>query len=250
MQIPSDQSAAIEKLVQAVSQQAYPFFTAVAAVGLLSMAIIQTVKDLFPVSRYFQWMRVRQWLSKRGGNLPSVQDIAMEDLVRLAADGDAQALYSLPLEQLCGQINSAAQIVMDNPKGHEELLRCLAASANTDDLQLLLEPPKVVRQARAMLDETGQAKYDSYVDARNRVSHQVQRAIDSLQISAGFRWKLYLHLASITLSAVIAGVGVFLFSDIQGTIRKLIMTLAVAVLSGFLAPVARDVVASLQQLRK
>lgn len=247
MQTDIGQAAAIQKLVETVSKNSYPFFTSVAAVGVLTMAIIQTAKDLFPIRQKYQRCRVRRWLSEK--NAVSAGE-AEEDLVRMATDGDRKALYDLPVEQLCGQISAASQLLMDNPSGHENLFRAVASSAAPQDIQLLLSPPDVVREPRNELKGEDLELYDSYVDARNRMAHQIQRAIDGLQIAIGFRWKFYLQFTSIVLSAVIAGFAVWLFSGLQGAGTKLGATFAVAILGGFLAPVARDLVASLQQLRK
>jgi NO-binding membrane sensor protein with MHYT domain len=82
------------------------------------------------------------------------------------------------------------------------------------------------------------------------VTHQIQRAIDALQVSAGFRWKWYLQIASIVLSGIIAGIGVWRFGHCQDPWKQFFTTIGAAILGGFLAPVARDLVASLQQLRK
>jgi hypothetical protein len=84
------------------------------------------------------------------------------------------------------------------------------------------------------------------------VTHQVQRSLDGLMISAGFRWKLCLQIASIVLSALTVWVGLLLFvrEPIEVFVRHLPVYVVISVLGGFLAPVARDLVAALQQLRK
>lgn len=265
MQIPSDSAAAINKLVSAVSDHTYSFFTAVAAVGVLSMAILQTIKDLFPVRQWFQRFWVRSWLDEpptRAGIQetpppPGFDEAARgkheeaeRDLIQLATDGYESAFYDLPIEQLCGQMNAAAQAVLDNPRNHVALLLHLARNANPDDIAVVISPPEQIRDARANLGPAERSEFDRYVDARNRVTHHIQRAIDALQVSAGFRWKYLLQVSSIILSALIAGLAVFMFSAIEGVLSKLVATVAVAILGGFLAPVARDLVASLQQLRK
>jgi hypothetical protein len=282
MQVPTDQ--AVQSLVTHISNVALPFFTAVAAVGVLSMAIIQTVKDLSSVRRWFQRRAVARWLGTkaaesgarlhawalseegrafmgREGSRKAVAPAfsgfsgrvaagpAEADLVLLATDGDRAALYDLPVEQLCGQLNSASQVVLDRPARHQDLMFCLASRAEPLDLARLVFPPSEARAARPKSGQ-GQERFDAYVDARNRVAHQVQRALDALQLSVGFQWKFYLQLASILLSGVIAGLGVFFFSDVDSVLKRLGTTVVVATVGGFLAPVARDLVASLRQLRK
>jgi hypothetical protein len=289
MQQPAgDQTAAaLQQLINVVSQHSYSFFTAIAAVGVLSMAVIQTMKDMFPLRNWFQqvaledWLRQKasqsrrqwdDWLRKDGqqwfadetvrgttwlrptdaeelSNGPDPER-AEQDLIKLATDGDSKALYDLPIEQLCGQLNAAAQVVLDQPREHPDLMRSIASVADPADIARVMFPPREANGPRPPEPGDAQRRYDSFIDARNRVTHQIQRAIDALQVSAGFRWKFYLQLASIVLSGIIAAIGVWTFGNIPGFWQRLLTTLAVGVLGGFLAPVARDLVAALQQLRK
>jgi len=238
-----------------------------AGVGILSMAILQAVKDTFPVRRVFQRQWLKRWFACKAleadarGKTAQIEvaeakanpDVAERDLIKLATDGNANAFYDLQIEQLCGQFNAAAQIVLDNAVQHRDLLLIAASLATAEDIQRLLNPPEAAKRPinindpnpdKGLIDER-----QKYIDARTRVTHQVQRAIDSIQISAGFRWKLYLQCASFGLSALIAGLGISLFFSAT-TGSKFATAIVTGVLGGFLAPVARDLVAALQQLRK
>jgi len=61
-----------------------------------------------------------------------------------------------------------------------------------------------------------------------------------------FRWKFILQLVSFGVSFVIAFLGVFRID--QG--NHFLPAVLIGGMAGFLAPVARDLVAALQQLRK
>jgi hypothetical protein len=61
MQISPDP---IQSLIDAASKGAVPYLGAVAAVGTITMALIQTAKDLFPLRRLFQRGRVLEWLAE------------------------------------------------------------------------------------------------------------------------------------------------------------------------------------------
>jgi hypothetical protein len=244
------------------SHTAYPFLAAALAVGLFSMALIQTFKDLLPIRRWFQRSWVLQWLDlrrtsagKRMSMLPAVPndapDLLEDDLVRLAADGDRNSFYNLPIEQLCGQLNSAAQSVLDHPEEHPQLLSYLAAKAEPEDIAKVVSCSLMYRQKSGskLNDDDQQAAFTDCVDARNRVAHQVQRAIDALQLSAGNRWKFWIQIFSIALSGLVAIFTVPLFADVSDE-RRIGLTLLVALLGGFFAPVARDLFAGLQSLGK
>jgi hypothetical protein len=244
-----------------------------AGIGALSMALIQTAKNMLPLRRWFQQNRVEHWLAHRANeataaaktagsaSAPASIAQAKSDLVHLATAGDASALYSLPIEQLCGQINASTQVLLDYPSLHWNLLRCLASEAHPPDLALLNPPDPAVHAARKMLlrkpavtlTDAEHNQVDDYVAARNRVSHQIQRAVDALQISVSFRWKFWMQLASILLSAAL-GVATLLIGSAYGQINlssrgQCGLIVLTAILSGFLAPVARDLVAALEQIR-
>lgn len=283
MQTLENQAGAIQQFVAYLSTHTYEFLTAIAAVGVLAMAIIQTIKDMLPVRNWFQQFFLERWLQQKAKvahkastewmtaskeglawfnaerertdppadnkyfvESPRVKR-AEKDLFKLATDGDDKALYDLPIEQLCGQINSAAQMVLDSPIDHPDLFRILASMADPVDVARVMFPPREAKGARPLNDEEPQKRHDNYVDARTRVTHQIQRAIDALQIRVAFRWKFSLQMASILLSGVIAGVGVWIFGNGP---HPVLSSLGIAILGGFLAPVARDLVAALQQLRK
>jgi|SRR5579859_3565117 len=276
----TDQASAIDQLLQYVSDHSYKFLTAISAVGVLSMAIIQTIKDMLPVRNWFQQYFLQRWMQKKcrdAGNRAADwmraagsrwfaeetnrtdpvansatfetgpdRTVAERDLFKLATDGDSDALYDLAIEQLCGQINAAAQVVLDRPSDHPDLMLCLASVADPVDIARVMFPPAEAKAARPVDDDEARRRHDSFVDARTRVTHQVQRAIDALQITAAYRWKFLLQLCSILLSGAIAALGVWKFAPQTGALG----VLTVGVLGGFLAPVARDLVAALQQLRK
>lgn len=253
MEIPR----AIQEGVKAVYEWAFPFATALAAVGVISMAFIQTVKDMVPLRRWFQAWWVKGWLQNQARQARLVQGFeadpeeAEKDLIRLATSGDREALYDLPIEQVSGQMNAATQIVLDYPWHHPHLLYCLAAQASAEDVKKLVGARPLAEKPRAQLTEEEKSRLADLVDPRNRVTHQVQRSLDGLQISAGFRWKLCLQIASIVLSGLFIVAGLWLFTNEPIlTFRRLGLYLVAAILGGFLAPVARDLVAALQQLRK
>lgn len=250
----------IQRMADAVSAQALPLATALTAIGVIAMAFIQTAKDAFPIRRWFQERWVRRWLARQRSAAPGQTPppdapappewtTAEEDLIRLATGGDRKALYDLPIEQLCAQMNAAAGVVLDYPWRHEPLLRCLAAGANPDDLGVLLGARPWAEKPRSEQSEADRRALANVVDPRNRVGHQVQRNIDALQIAAGFRWKLLLQITSIVLCGVLVVLGLWRFGA-SATWSHVPLYILTAVLAGFLAPVARDLVAALQQLRK
>ncbi|MFZ0639903.1 MAG: hypothetical protein WA020_06925 [Candidatus Acidiferrales bacterium] len=231
-------------------------------VGALSMALIQTAKNMLPLRRWFQRNRVENWLAARAHSplaAPEAINLseAKTDLVHVSTAGDANAFYALPIEQLCGQINAAMQVILDYPARHWDLLRCLASQSKPADLAAINPPDPAIQSARKALlrkpavtltnDEHNQV--DELVAARNRVSHQIQRAVDSLQISVGFRWKFWMQLTSILASAVLAAAALAISGRHLNSSHSVCFIALAAIFSGLLAPVARDLVAAIEQTR-
>lgn len=231
-------------------------------IAALSMALIQTAKNMLPLRQWFQRHSVSGWLATRSRTARSASPLinleqAKSDLVHLTTAGDSVALYSLPIEQLCGQINAASQVILDYPVRHWDLLRCLASQSDPNDLAIINPPNPATQLARKALlrkpavtltdDEHNQV--DDLVAARNRLSHQIQRAVDALQISIGFRWKFWMQLASIVLSAILAALAVIASGHRVSSAHALWFIALAATFSGVLAPIARDLVATIEQVR-
>ncbi|TAL17856.1 hypothetical protein EPN96_03625 [bacterium] len=239
-----------------IAEQLTKMAMAMAAVGVLSMALIQTAKDILPLRRIFQTWKVREWLGNETGpyrlelelfrsNATQSKDslrgdnflkIAEKDLLKLSTAGDPMALYSLPIEQLCGQLNAAAQVVLDYPWEYPELLGCLSTHARIDDMRLLWRQPS----------PDNPKPTQEQVDARTRVAHQVQRSIDGLQIAASSQWQYGLQVSSFVISFLICYIGILSVNGNNNLATAVVFGLA----GGFFAPVARDLLASLQQMRK
>lgn len=242
-------------------------------IAALSMAIIQTAKNMFRLRYWFQRAHVESWLAGRAASAPAPQTAgaaqltadpvpAKEHLLRLAASGDAHALYSLPIEQLCGQINASTQILLDYPKLHWSLLNTLASKAHGEDLDTIrtTDQEKLKEFSRTTPAESAQFRDPAYaanrkqladyVEARNRISHQIQRSVDSLQISVSLRWKFWMQLASILISAFLGFIALVIVGHPLNTPSAATFILLSAVFSGLIASSARDLLAALERIRK
>ncbi len=266
---------AMNDLFASIQSHYLAYLTAVSSIGVLSMALIQMLKDLLPLKSTFQRFALRQWILKqiraetmapaltqaaknarqhvKRGEAPADPEEryrkAEQDLILLATAGDAGALYDLETEQLCGQINAAVQVTLDGPWRYPELFQCLAAKADDQDVELLLQhvTGQKLHDAAGALTEEGKA----LLEARNRVTHMIQRNVDAFQIESGYRWQWWMKLLALALSFMISFAGLILLwkhGEVHG-LGRFFMAILIAVLSGFLAPVARDVIAAVQALR-
>jgi hypothetical protein len=297
----------VDKLVHNVLHNYLLFTGALGALSTLTMAVIQTIKDLLPVLRWYQEIKTRQWLAVRAAEANKVhkqrqlspraivkerlewpllsfarlapelhQDLsppfdrtdendaveAEADLLRLATAGDRMAFYDLPIEQLCGQMNTASQAVLDYPERHQPLLKCLASLAEPDDVSAFENSTERQRQEdlrkkfrTASEDDELRKLQQHFADLRGPIANQIHRNIDAFQIGVGDRWKWYLRMASflvsfgITAIALYAGVGRHWIDSGSGW-DKWEAVVLIGLIGGFLAPVASDIQAIVRQFRQ
>ena len=250
--------AALQAAPSPVSSGFVDYLTTIGAIGVITMALIQTAKDMLPLRRWFQRRRFRRWLVEgvgeagapdRSATLAARGDegavaldarAAERRVVSLATDGDADALYTLPVEQMCGQISAALQVVLEYPARDRNVVAIVASQSAPGDLSALF----------AELGDEAQARLD-FASAKTRVMHQFQRAIDAFQIATSYRWKLLMQGISLVLCGVLTFVAMHMrFHVGTSYVGAWGAVIVGAVLAGFLAPVARDVTAALQALRK
>ncbi len=297
----------VERLVHNVLHNYLLFAGALGALSTLTMAVIQTIKDLVPLLRWYQEIKTRQWLALRAAEATKVhtarqlspraivkerlkrphlsfarlapelhqdlyppfdrtdEDDAVEaeaDLLRLATAGNRMAFYDLPIEQLCGQMNTAAQAMLDYPERHQALLKCFASLAEPDEVSAFADSTGRQRQEdlrkkfrTAPEDEELRKLQQHFADLRGPIANQIHRNIDAFQIGVGDRWKWYLRMASflvsfgITAIALYAGVGRQWIDSGTGWDQWEGVVL-IGLIGGFLAPVTSDIQAIVRQLRQ
>ena len=142
-------SSSIQGFVQLLGDRFLPFAMAMSAVGVATMAIIQMAREIFPIRRKFHEFEVRRWFDKaaahvqepeileawkKAGVAPPDPAKAFHQLVRLTTAGDANALLSLEIERLAGQMAAASRVAADFPPVGPDFMHCLAAYASPADL--------------------------------------------------------------------------------------------------------------------
>jgi hypothetical protein len=218
-----------------------------AAIGTISMALLETAKNIFPLRRRFQESRFCAYLTAKNCK---TWTRAEQDLVTLAAAGDRFAFYNSEIEQMCGHIKNVLTAVLDYPKLHADLINCLASTASADDLGLLFEPPHpdiFLKGAQQSTAEEREA-IRKYAAAKMRIAVEMRCAVDAVQNSIAFRWKQSMRVTALILSGLVGAIAINVGAA-PGLTPSLGATLIIGVLAGFLAPVARDLVAAVESWR-
>ena len=231
------------------------------AYGLISMSAIQFIKDFrlreqFHRAAFYRWFREMHGTKEAAGQL-----------IWLSAAGDKRALFSLTIDKMAGQIAVAATTIIEAPRKYSELLSVLAFSkefetafeAKTDprpspladnsqlsDLYVL-----ITTNLESLSIETPDSRNlrVQYADARTRVGHRIQRQIDLLQLRTMQRWIRTNQLLSFLVPICIGFLPLFLrgwLSQHYGIFRItsiLPLSIVLALLGGWFAPILRDVIA-------
>jgi hypothetical protein len=219
--------------------------------------MLQLVKDLTPLRRAYQHFWMRRWVAmhamdfnqnlKRSSDNKNLSEVSASKaemlMVDLATGGAERAFYELAVEQMVAQINAAAQITLDYPRKYSDLLVILCEGADLNDVATVLA--QSLEGARAKKKLTLSA---NYMEARTRIGHRIQRNLDAIQIALGSRWKFWMQIIAITLSTLLLEAAVI---SVAGShYGAILMALPIGIAGGYFAPVSRDLVATLQSLRK
>jgi hypothetical protein len=234
-----------------------PYLLAAAGLGTLTMALLQAVKEITPIRRVFQKAALHAWLIRHAQQAQVRHNYrvcpmdAKRELIQLVADDKEDAFFDLEIEKLCGQWSSALQILTDYADEYGKIYGCMAAYASQKDFKLVFErvvPPALPPHIEGALPENKQEERlhgrQTFLEAKNRVAHQMKRAIDAFQIETSYRWKWHFQIASYVINFGIVGIALLLGPAWSGP------SILGAAVAGFIAPVARDLLAAVQKLRE
>jgi hypothetical protein len=256
--------AQITALVERMADFILDYAIALAAVGALTMVLLEALKSLFRLREKYHYNELRKWIQAPG----NAGDETWRQLIRLTT-GDAptaqpaslswvggnfqitysNALFTLELEKMMGQIQAAADVVLDSPKQYESLYGFLTAGAARQDI----DDWKVA--ADAPLDpKTGDAKKTRDVAQQyTRLNKYVRRRLDSFQLRTSFRWSSANQKWSVVVGAVIMFVALsyleYRQSDGNLGVLDVLPFIAPAILGGAIAPMAKDLVVALRKVR-
>ena len=253
-----------------VADWGIPFFSALAGVGIVSMAMLQVFKDFCRIEPRFNRREIEQWFGVRTKH----DATAKQQLLLLAAGGNDVALYELPTPALMNQLAAASRVALAFPLEFSPLLRGLAGEAAAGDIDTVIQVAREDARRRERL-AAGEPPSENLADierearrhrqlqedaeqARVRIVHLTERGLDTLQITLASRWELGNKWAAFALSWLVTVATFVIYLYVQetapawtfgSTFRFVLTTVATATLAAFVAPVAKDLVAALQRLR-
>ena len=207
------------------------YFLAVAALGVLTMSLLQAAKNLFPLRRAYHKYVLRNWLRRHPCPCKAEHENLQKVLLELAADGNEQALYEAETEEFCKNLAAVGQLAVDFP-GHDDLgdlLKVMTSRRVYADIEVLRDP-KTTAEER--------------LDARDRVRQHLAQSLNAFRLSTAASWQWIMHIAAFVISFVLACAAVVVSEKVS-----LSVAFTSSLLAAFLAPVARDIAAGIQKLR-
>ncbi len=266
--------ATVQLAVEHFADFLLKYFVALAAVGALAMALIELGKALFDWRMRFQARATTLWIlldtqpkeaaPAFGQLLHLCTGVPLKSASRAAQElleskgrlpgfvrvhpRDEYAVFALDMERMAGHFEDAVDVVLNSPQQYKALFNFVTRGAKSDDRKLWRTLAHERRPANGQsLPDEGLVKQRADVYAR---LHQVtKRKLDAFQLYTSTRW-----VNTVQLWANILGVGIlgaaFVYVRPQDLQQKWILYVGMTLLGGVLAPVAKDIVVALQQVRQ
>ena len=195
-------------------------------------AILTEATYNFGFRSWLQKLCVKRWIKRRikRRNNTSFQR-TMLDLQRWTGMVDGASLFSLPYQQLCGQIANALRNQLEYGEG--DLLDIFAQNADPKDLE---------RLKNKNTQDLSEEEQNDLAIAHDHVFYYTDRGLDDLQITLAEFWIKVDYISSITSSFILLE---FLLSppntpSVGTDTVETIFCISVSIVSGFLAPTIRN----------
>lgn len=271
LQIPSD-----VPLPSSFRGDPVGLFWVIVIVGFATAAFVQWAKDFFGWRRRFHAKTVRDWLRQRN---PRVENAVQELEILAGAENDERfreprhrlPAYSLPAEQLCGQIASAAEVAVAMPNRYRDLFSALVlqrgfiSPEEIDDYVVASQ----IRRKSSGNESAGPvtqratdlaASEEGYGEMRAQLMVQAQRAVDNLQIIIGEHWRKIITKACVGFCFAFSILIVWFLLIADPSVRDFsvghkvtigIFTILVITIAGTLAaPIAHDLMRAVRAFRR
>jgi hypothetical protein len=214
-----------------------------AAVATMSMALLELLKVIVRARPVFHEKSVRTWTES---------EKTYDELLMLAVGGGgtANALFDQATNKMMGQIQAAANTALDFPQRYPSLYSFLTAQPGTEavtrDELIWAQFCERVERGERLDPESSEtaAEVSAATRARARLDHFVARRLDAFQTVAEYRWARWNQGISV------AGATVFLFFLMYQAGNGLTArTVMASIFGGMIAPLAKDIVSALSDLR-
>ena len=252
-----------------------------AALGVLTMAILEAAKKLFNLRQIFQRNALQAWLGQTASGrqaaerytVTSKQRAPTEDLMPcewrkayaelmhlstgLPQDDEVStlnrkafsrsvdfALFELELPQMMSQLQEAADAALNHPSSYPHWFAFITRGVRTDELRQWKDGVENLSGATEL-------ERKALGELYGRIRLLVRRQLDAFQTVTAFRWREWNQLYSWGLGFALMLVAQILASTASGKpLPAFPMMIGLSLLGGLLAPVAKDLVDALAKIKR
>ena len=262
------------------------YLGALAAVGALSMALIEAAKKLLDSRTKFQALRWTRWVMRTpldralSGAQPATHARSMAQVIQLctgvttdeassAADGliergghlslghafhtvPAHALFALDLARMMGSIQDAADVALSSPTEYSDLYQLMTAGARADDVERWYADGSSALVSIADLNPTTEQRQavKEHAERFARLRQIVKRKLDGFQLYTGDRWASWNQTAANAAGIVVMFIVLTWLQRNSAVASISFPSLVVfSLLGGILSPVAKDLVSALKRVK-
>lgn len=220
-------------------------FGTLAAIGTISMTIVQLFKELTPIRTVWQRRWFTKWLQKYEEDPISKANPFLasdkcehplpliDELADVAAGGESKFLYEQSGNDLAQSILRAAPIIIDEPDRYPRLLTRLVWGLAEDDMTELAQGPINPKNANL------------YLDARARALRRIERNLEGASLLLTSEWRFITQATAIVATIIIVLLAVCL-KDRPVSFEDILASVLVALVGGYFAPIAKDLLAAIQ----
>ena len=247
-----------DKIVE-IARHLTEYAMVLAAVGTVTMALLELLKSLFDARMRFHRWRIKKWAA--AGALAQLELLATGAAPRREAvralhgflTGEMQradVMYDQPTDKMMGQIQAAANVALDFPQRYADLYRFLAVPlGDKGDKDAAADADRWLEYAEAIAKGSPQPddKARAATQARARIGNIVARKLDAFQNETQYLWAdLNQRVAVISAAAFLA---YLLWSaTVDPGAGDVVRVVTLSFLGGLVAPFAKDVVSALSSI--
>lgn len=260
----------VTKALESFSDFLMKYLVALAAVGALTMALIEAYKKLFDSRTKFHFNFVRGFIDNDQEAKKTSEEIndklqqhhifsnTFSELVHLMCgievgkaslitDRNEEKLltvFSLEVANLMGKIQDAVDAAIDNPNRYPNLFIFATSGADTDDAAAWMQ----ISQTSPSNTDPTIAKTRS--DLYTRLHQLAKRKLDRLQLQLTYRWTNLNQLFAIVLGGIILFITlVWINRNETMHLDDFLIILSASTIGGILSPVAKDMISWLQKVK-
>jgi hypothetical protein len=237
--------------VESVAGQILDYALLLAAIGTITMALLELAKAVLFIRKFFHRWYIGRWLGAAEN-----PDETRDELLLLAAGGldNAAVLYNQPTGKLMGQVQAAANVALDFPDRYKwfyEFLTAAPRTSGTEDQNDWRQFSKKRMNARPRrINPQNDEEARRALQARARLGNLVSRKLDALQNRIEYDWARLNQLVSVIGGgALLAALLMQIQAKAESDSKQVVGIVLISVLGGMVAPFAKDVVTALSGLR-